>query len=295
MDLAAGKVYLVKGSSSNLWWTLKGLNNIEILLRPSSSLIADKCSYTIEGKNIVILPKDYDLNCLTRVDPDTRVFVWLGDLEGKIGNKTAEKLYKSAGGCVEQLDLTKKKIEEDPEISVLLKDIDTQLKEGLLTNLRNNPFMLLKALKSSEPYRYLEIEEYTEQDLKMLFSTLGTKESLEIWGSLPRSLMYRFFLTPEIENCAAYSYLAGGKKKGFGVGASLWVYYMMFVHAYAIDYFSKPQLLLKLFATWIYVSNHCYGYRKAFYLYKTKFGQNIGFEPSKRAQRLLINLLNNQF
>jgi hypothetical protein len=293
MDLPTGKVYLVKGSSSKMWWALKNISNIEILLRPSLSLVSDICSYTLEGKNIVILPKDYSINSFSRVDSDTRVFVWLGDLEGKLINKSAEKLYKSAGGCVEQLDLTKVKIEKDPEIEGLLNSVDKDLKEELLNVLGEYPFMLLTALKSEDPSRYISLDhDYSEADIRKLFTILGTRESLEVWGSLPRSLMYRFFLTPELENCGAYSYLAGGKKKKFGIGGSLWLYYTMFVHAYGLDYFSKPQLLLKLFATWIYLSNHCYGIKKAFrFPIKTKYGEIISFEPSLRAQRLLLKLL----
>lgn len=297
MGLDLGKVYLVRGTPAKFWWFIKDYSPIEILWKPEIATLYSSVSYPglAEENNIVVILPDSSIPIDLVPDPDTRVFILLSSTD-ELSSK-AEKVYKQIGTSVYQsLDLRQLNYENDKLIQLLLDKLQSpELKNQIDSDLSRNPWRLYWQLQQPNPSEY-EVDEISAKDAKSLIYSLGTKESLDLWKNIPRSSIYSLLFVPEIERCGMYAFLAGGgKPHSWGLCPPVWAYYDILYVAWSQKFTSKPELLIKVFVSWVYLASTLWQTSNArgFYLYRSKKnGQNYAaFEPSLKAVKEFYKLL----
>jgi hypothetical protein len=263
-----------------MWWWLDrlGLNpeSIQATSEDISALTFTSSPFDDEEECLVVFPKGK-----INIDPDSKpqnqiVLIVLSDYDGTLSGSKATAYKKYATGKVKQIDwnqVTDWKtilLEERPELEDLLEDI-------------NSPLLLDYVLRSNQ-----DVEKFIpSQRVSMeLFSILGTKEAIKRYGQLTRADIYSVFLTPDRTKCAFYTLLVKGYGRNFGLCTDLWQYFDLYLNRNLIWFKDAPELLLKKFAIWMYLTNTYYATRtdKGLFSYKNKVGKTIYlFKPSQRA------------
>lgn len=292
--LPTGKIYLVRGSSSNFWWLLKDYPAVEILWKPSPETLANAICYlnALSETTFAVVPQDYSIESYPQPDPDCRVFVMLASYDSDL-SPAAEKLYKTSCPWFYSLDVRNINIASDEQLGPKLKAIEQSAATSLVQDLGRNPWRLNWQLEQQVVTDY-EVDEVAKEEIKQMILRLGTPASLTEWTQLPKATMHALMYLPEIERCGLYRYLTGGER-GWGMCPPLWSYYDMLLAGWQNQFWPAPEKLIKLFVTWVYLSSTVWATStgRGFYLYRSrKNGQHYAaFEPSDIAIEKFYSLL----
>lgn len=278
----------VKAKNTNhIWWYLDGLPKKEVVFLWKKSIneinnrISYKSPFDQQPKRFIAFV-DFPVTTINNLaDVDDEIYIINIKYDG---SKTESKLYSDPK--IKTIKIDFKGVRDER-----IEKIDIPNKREFLEEWGNdNPFRVEEYYKDPDI-----VDLYSnESDYRMginLIKSLNTPVYLKYWNYLDRKTIYAFFINPnDLAVTGLYKVLTGGNTNRMGMCPALWFYYEMFVTVYMKKFKSNPNQMLKLFATWVYLSSTCLGekYNKGW----SPWNKAFFFQPSRKSIQLFYTLIN---
>lgn len=297
-----GTIYLVKSPLSLFWSTIESLPNIEFVWKPSlTSLVEQVCydSAFAEPATFVVVPGQLEDVLGLPAPADSHYVFWLLSSPTGEFNKTADKIWRAANAAhLIQLDLTRHSIGGLDKVKESLSRFDNEVAACLLNDFSNVSRLMFQMSQPETQLLEYEVYGVAEREAIPLLTCLGKPESIERWSNLPRRIIYGLFITPEGSDCGMRIILSFGSREQRlpAFCPALWLYMDMFMQHLLPFYKDYPQHLLRLFASWVYLSTTVWavGVDKGFTSRSINGKTYYTFRPSARAHAEALKLFRGQ-
>ena len=278
----------VKAKNTNhIWWYLDGLQKKETIFLWKKSIneinnrISYKSPFDQESKRFVVFV-DYPVTTINNLaDEDDEIYIINIKYDG---TKSENKLYSDPK--IKTIKIDFKGVQDER-----VKNIDIANKKEFIEEWGNeNPFRIEEYHQNPEIINLYSNEFDYRMGIKLI-EKLNTPIYFSYWKYLDRKTLYAFFINPnDLAVTGLYKVLTGANTNRYGLCPPLWFYYEMFASLYMVKFKANPNQMLKLFATWVYLSSTCLQekYKEG---WKSK-NKVYYFQPSKKSIQLFYSLIN---